>query len=62
MSNDAVAVQTDSAKGDTMHNPDAIVHALREMLGRDPQLAELLEKSIVQAGTVARAELNPDLY
>jgi phosphatidylserine decarboxylase precursor len=45
-----------------MTTPDAVVERLRDTLARDEGLAELLERSLVQAGDRARGELDQDVY
>lgn len=43
-------------------DPDSIVDRLRDILARDEELASLLERSLVQAQTLAKDELDPDLF
>ncbi|WP_461479833.1 hypothetical protein [Mycobacterium sp. HUMS_1102779] len=45
-----------------MSQQDAIITGLRDVLGKEEGLAELLEQSLVNARKSAEAELNADLF
>lgn len=45
-----------------MSNPEAIIRELRDALDTEPGLADLLQRSLVQARERAEAELNADLF
>src|SRR5438270_1256346 len=45
-----------------MSDPDAIIRKLRDLLDREPGLAELLERSLVKARDSAEGGLKPDLF
>lgn len=47
---------------ETVSEPDTIIRRLREILDKDPTLADQLEASLRKARAVADGKLNPELF